>query len=161
MLLLCLACTFDPQTAPAAPEAPPTEAAPAAESAPPTPPAVLADPVVLAPDMPLDAPVAAITAPPDVQASIAATVKKSQGRILSCLERALKEAPTLAGRVSVGWTIVEGRVTESHLVANTTGDDALGGCVVAAVRGFRFDPTVTAEVAEFPWVVSGEVSELR
>lgn len=141
-LLLILACASEPVTMPAT-----TPAAPEA-------PVTLADPVVLVPDAPLDG--AAVTTPPDVQASIAATVKKSQGRILSCLERALKEAPTLAGRVSVGWTIVEGRVTESHLVANTTGDDALGGCVVAAVRGFRFDLSVTATVAEFPWVVSGQ-----
>ncbi len=88
--------------------------------------------------------------------NIAAVVRKSQGRIISCLEQSLKANPGTNGRVSVGWSIVQGKVTEARLVKNTTGDDALGKCVVTAVRSFRFDPGLTAEVAEFPWVVSGQ-----
>ncbi|MDP2317272.1 MAG: AgmX/PglI C-terminal domain-containing protein [Pseudomonadota bacterium] len=88
--------------------------------------------------------------------NIASVVKKNQGRIQTCLETSLKANPGVNGRVSVGWTIMAGKVTESHLVKNTTGDDALGQCVTRAVRGFRFDESLTASVAEFPWVVSGQ-----
>jgi hypothetical protein len=87
---------------------------------------------------------------------IASVVKKSSGRIQTCTEQALKANPDLNGRVSVGWSISSGKVTEAHLVSNTTGNGDLGKCIVNAVRGFRFDPGLTAEVAEFPWVVSGQ-----
>lgn len=88
--------------------------------------------------------------------SIASVVKKSSGRIASCVDQALKANPDLNGRVSVGWTIEAGKVTSAKLVKNTTGDAALGECVVRAVRGFRFDAALTAEVSEYPWVVSGQ-----
>jgi hypothetical protein len=88
--------------------------------------------------------------------SIGSVVRKSQGLIVTCLEHALKQNPDVNGRVGVGWTIRAGKVTESHLVKNTTGDDALGQCIVGKVRGFRFAEDVTADVAEFPWVVSGQ-----
>lgn len=88
--------------------------------------------------------------------SIGSVVKKSGGRIQSCVEQSLKSNQDLNGRVSVGWTIQAGRVSEAHLVKNSTGDDAVAKCIVNAVRSFRFDPGLTAEVSEFPWVVSGQ-----
>lgn len=87
---------------------------------------------------------------------IASVVKKSQGRIQTCVEQGLKANPNMNGRVSVGWTVTGGRVTEAHLVSNTTGDDGVAQCIVKAVRQFRFDASLSAEVAEFPWVVSGQ-----
>jgi hypothetical protein len=87
---------------------------------------------------------------------IPSVVRKSQGRIQTCVEQSLKSNPNLDGRVSVGWTIAGGRVTEAHLVKNTSGDDAVGKCIVNAVRTLRFDPGLTADVAEFSWVVKGE-----
>jgi hypothetical protein len=87
---------------------------------------------------------------------IVTVVRKSQGRITTCLEQALKVNPGTNGRVSVGWMIVKGRVTDARIVQNTTGNAELGNCVVNAVRKFRFDEGLTAEVAEFPWVVSGQ-----
>lgn len=88
--------------------------------------------------------------------SIASVVRKSQARVQTCVEQALKANPNMSGRVSVGWTIAAGKVTEAHLVSNSTGDDVLGQCIVKSVRAFRFDPSLSAEVAEFPWVVSGQ-----
>lgn len=87
---------------------------------------------------------------------VAQVVRKSQGRITTCVDQSLKANPNMSGRVGVGWTIAAGRVTEAHLVSNTTGDDQLGKCIVNAVRQFRFDPGLSADVAEFPWVVSGQ-----
>lgn len=98
---------------------------------------------------------AATTASGGDAALIARTVRASQGRIVTCLERALKADPTVNGRISVGWTIRAGRVVEPSLVANTTSDAELGACVLGAVRTFNFPRTLDAEVAEFPWVVAG------
>jgi hypothetical protein len=39
---------------------------------------------------------------------------------------------------------------------NTTGNEELGACIAKTVRGMRFDPSVTATVDEWAWVVSGE-----
>jgi hypothetical protein len=100
------------------------------------------------------APETTVTAGGDA-ALIARTVRASQGRIVTCLERSLKADPTVSGRVSVSWTIRSGRVVEPLLVDNTTADPALGACVVGAVRAMSFPKSLDAEVAEFPWVVAG------
>ncbi|MES2643380.1 MAG: AgmX/PglI C-terminal domain-containing protein [Myxococcota bacterium] len=100
------------------------------------------------------APETTVTAGGDA-ALIARTVRASQGRIVTCLERSLKADPTVSGRVSVSWTIRGGRVVEPLLVDNTTADPSLGACVVGAVRAMSFPKSLDAEVAEFPWVVAG------
>lgn len=87
---------------------------------------------------------------------IRSVVKANNGRIVSCLDQALKQNPDLNGRVSIGWTIQAGKVTGSQVVRNNTGDDALANCMAKAVRSFRFDSGLTAEVAEFPFAVSGQ-----
>lgn len=99
-------------------------------------------------------------ASPDVpmgdEAAIRRVVLASQGRIVTCVDQSLKGDPHLDGRVGVGFTVVAGRVTEAHLVSNDTGDAQLGACVTRAVRQLRFDPGLSAEVAELPWIVSGK-----
>lgn len=100
-----------------------------------------------------DAPGPAATEEGSAQSKIRATMTQAKGRFQTCVEKALADAPATRGRVSVGWSIVEGRVTTARLVSNTTGNDALGGCMVRAVQTLRFDATVTADVAEFPWVI--------
>jgi hypothetical protein len=87
---------------------------------------------------------------------IRSVVKANNGRIVSCLDQALKQNPDLNGRISIGWTIQAGKVTSSSVVRNNTGDDALANCMAKAVRSFRFDAGLTAEVAEFPFAVSGQ-----
>ncbi len=88
-------------------------------------------------------------------AEIARVVKGSQGGIVTCLERALKIAPGTTGRVELGWSITGGRVRGVRVVKDTTGDPELAGCMARTVRSMRFPSEVTAEVASFPWVVSG------
>lgn len=87
--------------------------------------------------------------------SIPSIVKKNSGRVQSCVEQSLKANPSMSGRVVVAFSIAKGRVTESSVQANTTGDDALGGCMARAIRSIRFPEDVTARV-EFPYVVSGQ-----
>lgn len=83
-------------------------------------------------------------------------IKKNQGRIETCTQASLKINPEMQGRVGVGWVVNAGRVSDVKLVTNTTGDSELGSCIVRAVKGFRFDEGLTATVAEFPWVLSGQ-----
>lgn len=86
---------------------------------------------------------------------IGAVMRGAEGRITTCLEQSLKGNPRLDGRLGVGFTVTAGRVSGVHVVSNQTGDDALGACVVGAVRTFRFPSAVSAEVTEFPWILSG------
>lgn len=87
---------------------------------------------------------------------VAKVVRANRGRIETCVQVSLRQNPDLNGRVSAGWVIQGGKVSDVHVVKNTTGDAALGDCIVKAVRGFRFDTGLTATVDEFPWVVSGQ-----
>lgn len=101
---------------------------------------------------------APVETPPDVAsdpAEIQRVVKAHGGRVQACVERSLRVDPDVAGTVGVGFTVAGGAVTEAHLVRNTTGDKAMGACIVGAVRSFRFDPATSATVAEYPWAVSG------
>ena len=74
-------------------------------------------------------------------ALVVAMIKKRIGAIRACYERELKRNPTLAGKVTIEFTIQpQGNVTGVKVAANTTGDDSVGTCVKNAVGGFRFNP---------------------
>ncbi|MGD8861781.1 MAG: AgmX/PglI C-terminal domain-containing protein [Myxococcales bacterium] len=72
---------------------------------------------------------------------VVAMIRKRIGAIRACYERELRRNPTLAGKVTVEFTIQpRGNVTGVKVVANTTGDNAVGKCVANAVARFRFNP---------------------
>lgn len=83
-------------------------------------------------------------------------IKKNSARITTCTENALKSNDQVKGRISVTWRIEGGKVAGASIVSNQTGDAALGDCVVRAVRAFRFDPSVTATVDQYTWIVSAQ-----
>lgn len=83
--------------------------------------------------------------------AICDVLRGSGERVTGCALDAFSRGAS--GRFAVGFTIVEGVVTEARLVTNDTGDDALGACVVDVVRALRFDPALSATVAEYPWVL--------
>ena len=87
---------------------------------------------------------------------VQAIIKKNAARITTCTETALKSNDQVKGRISVTWRIEGGKVAGASIVSNQTGDTALGDCVVRAVRGFRFDPSVTATVDQYTWIVSAQ-----
>lgn len=89
-------------------------------------------------------------------ADIGRVVRGSKGRIETCVQAALKKDPNTNGRVGIGWTIQAGKVTEAHVVKNTTDNAELGACMMKTVRALRFDASVTATVDEWAWVVSGQ-----
>ena len=56
-----------------------------------------------------------------------------------CYERELQAQPSLAGRIIVGFTIgPNGQVLTSSMASSTLGNPAVEGCVVQAVRRWRF-----------------------
>ncbi len=88
--------------------------------------------------------------------SIPSLVRKKAGTFQSCVEAGLKQDENMTGRVSIGWTITAGKVGNVHKVENTTGNEAIYTCFATAIRGLRFDETLTAEVAAYSWSVSGQ-----
>jgi TonB family protein len=61
--------------------------------------------------------------------------------IQACYENELRKNPTLAGKVTVQFTIEErGNVTGARATENSTGSDAVASCVVGTIARFRFNP---------------------
>lgn len=74
-------------------------------------------------------------------ATVVSMIKIKMGAIKACYERSLRQNPTVAGKVTIEFTIVPvGTVTAPTIVANTTGDEAVGQCVVATIQTLRFKP---------------------
>jgi TonB family protein len=69
------------------------------------------------------------------------TIKTRLRAIQMCYEQQLRRNPTLAGKVTIEFTIQpRGNVTDVHVKDNTTGDAAVGTCVANTVSLFRFNP---------------------
>jgi len=63
-------------------------------------------------------------------------------RVRHCYADALQRDPTLAGLVRVQLTIdPAGTLAAASVVANGTGDETVGGCVLDGVRAARFPPS--------------------
>lgn len=88
-----------------------------------------------------------------VQQAIGNVVKRSSGEVQACVDQALAKASDVNGRVGIGWEIQGGKVTDAHVVENSTGDRQLEACMLSVVRSLKFDASITAEIAEFPWVI--------
>ncbi|MBN1654663.1 MAG: TonB family protein [Deltaproteobacteria bacterium] len=69
------------------------------------------------------------------------TIKTRLSAIQLCYERELRRNPTIAGKVTVQFSIQpRGNVTDVSITANTTGDSAVAKCVSDAISRFRFNP---------------------
>jgi TonB family protein len=69
------------------------------------------------------------------------TIKTRIRAIQMCYEQQLRRNPSLAGKVTIEFTIqVRGNVTDVHVKENSTGDTAVGTCVANTVGTFRFNP---------------------
>lgn len=68
-------------------------------------------------------------------------IKRRLRAITRCYESELRKNPTLAGKITVQFTIQErGNVTDAKVVENTMKSPAVGSCITAAVGRFRFNP---------------------
>jgi TonB family protein len=69
------------------------------------------------------------------------TIKTRLRAIQMCYEQQLRRNPTLAGKVTIEFTIQpRGNVTDVHVKENSTGDSAVATCVANTVGTFRFNP---------------------
>lgn len=99
-------------------------------------------------------------APPVVEgghadlASITREIRSRRKAIAACYERALKQAPTLAGKLVVRFSITAaGTVSAADIDDDTLSAPEVGACVRALVLHWRFAPPAEAPVElSFPFV---------
>jgi|GEM_PF-1505264 len=88
-------------------------------------------------------------------------VEQSRPRLRVCYEAALRGAPQTAGRVVVRFTVEpDGRVATARLAGNTTGDEALGRCVLRVVGGMTFPEGASPFEVVYPFVFQPAGEEL-
>jgi TonB family protein len=85
---------------------------------------------------------------------IAKEIRRRMGAVRACYERELKRNPQLGGKVVVRFVIgANGAVTEAEIESNTMQDDAVGECIVANIKRFRFPPPEGGSVeVSYPFV---------
>jgi hypothetical protein len=84
--------------------------------------------------------------PADVTA-VKKTVQRYSGQLKYCYEARLNKNPDLSGRVEIGWTMADGRVTSVEVFANSTGDQELASCIEQKIERWPFPPQVEGEVS--------------
>jgi TonB family protein len=74
-------------------------------------------------------------------AAVQRQIKQRLKSITRCYESELRKNPSLAGKVTVTFTIQErGNVTDAKPSENTTGSPAVAECVTRTISRFRFNP---------------------
>jgi hypothetical protein len=93
------------------------------------------------------------TGSPDA-ARVAASVRRYYPQVKTCYERALKENPTLSGRIEVDWVVDRGRATEIFVVDNTTRDSELEACITHSMQYWQFDGDIEEFALSYPFVLA-------
>lgn len=82
-------------------------------------------------------------------------LESKSAEIKQCYDAALKTNQTLAGRVTVNFTVrtETGEIADVKVDApNTTAPEVLQGCVIAALQGLKLDPPDEKDgLATFSW----------
>lgn len=88
------------------------------------------------------------------EGAVRATVGRRLGAIKACYERELRRTPTLAGRVTVAFTVgAIGRVTRARVTQNTLGASEVGTCVARQFRAMRFPSPTNGDVTfRYPFI---------
>jgi|GEM_PF-7126886 len=94
---------------------------------------------------------AKVTAEDGESDKITSVINTKKGRIKQCYESELRHNPYLEGRVTIYFEIGRGRVLESKIIENTTGNLSLANCIKSKVDRLRFAKEVEASV-EYPFV---------
>ncbi|MBC8072647.1 MAG: AgmX/PglI C-terminal domain-containing protein, partial [Deltaproteobacteria bacterium] len=84
-------------------------------------------------------------------------VKRHVGEVRSCYEKALAADPSLAGKLTLTFTIrPDGTVSSSRISASTVPGDEVGDCVVAASKRWTFPEPEGggAVVVNYPFVLA-------
>jgi hypothetical protein len=87
-------------------------------------------------------------------AKIAAIVKARLRGLQDCYEKELKRAPSLAGRITVAFTITGvGAVSEARVEADSMGSPAVGDCLARRLRQMKFPKSECASVSvSYPFI---------
>ena len=91
-----------------------------------------------------------------VKIDISQRIRARAGEFRRCYEAQLIGKPTLAGKLSLRWTIGEdGKVAKAEATADTMGDPAVTSCVLESLRTMEFDvPVKGICVIDWPFVFS-------
>lgn len=86
--------------------------------------------------------------------SVSQVVSRRRSAIKNCYEKRLKVNNKLAGKVKISFTIEQsGRVRQASVAENTTGDPAVGTCIVSQIKRWRFPkPDGGSVTVAFPFV---------
>jgi TonB family protein len=89
-------------------------------------------------------------------AQVSSVFKRRASAFKACYESRLRDKPNLGGKIVIRFTIGgAGRVTNIDVASNTTGDTAVGACIVEKVRGMKFDKPENGDVSfTYPIVLS-------
>ena len=82
-------------------------------------------------------------------------VAQKMDQIQYCYEQRLKQNPTISGRLGVGVSIDNGRVTGVRIYENTTGDRTIESCLMSKIRRWSFS-TDTKEEIKLPFTLSAD-----
>ncbi len=91
--------------------------------------------------------------------AIRRVIREHIREIRSCYERELQRSPDLYGKIVIEWDIEEaGRVTRAGVKRNELGNDAVGNCIVARLRTWRFPDPPKDQVGRvsYPFVFSSQ-----
>ncbi len=80
------------------------------------------------------------------QPAVREGIEASKGHFQYCYERQLKRNPELRGRVTLDWSIDDGRVTRALVSSNSTKNADLGDCLVDQMKRLKFGSGVTTDV---------------
>lgn len=86
--------------------------------------------------------------PEEATGVLRSVIRRRQGQLRYCYDKALHVDPELSGRITMEWEVSGGRVTPSSLdvMNDTTGSGVLGTCVRSKVLRWRFPEDVEATV---------------
>jgi outer membrane biosynthesis protein TonB len=80
--------------------------------------------------------------PSDLDPSaVAAKIRQYRGALVACYEAGLKRNPTLAGKITLRFTIGKiGKVTKVDIEVDTMHDDEVNQCIIDRAMSWRFPP---------------------
>ncbi len=121
--------------------------------------AAIAPPAVALPVVEVVAPEpvsgATFVGPEAPRSTIAAALNAKAPSFQQCVDAAVLHGE-VGGQLSIGWVVVAGVVGSVHVVKDSTGNSAVAGCFSNVISALQFPPTLTAQVAAYPWSFATE-----
>ena len=97
------------------------------------------------------APVEEVVEAPADPAAIKAVMEENSPRLKICYEAALKDDPTLEGRVVIDLSVRKGDVYRADVKENGMGSDEVAGCIQQMVRGIPFPEDISGDILYRFW----------